>query len=102
MRTFKMKVPARLSMPLRHVARSTIIPFKKIKAPLYLSLMGVVAITGTSFKRAGAYTLLTATRNSYRVLVVKAKYELQIYDSTGEWLVTYPVVFGNKDLSDKM
>jgi hypothetical protein len=27
---------------------------------------------------------------------------MKVYDSTGEWLVTYPVVFGNKDMADKM
>ena len=27
---------------------------------------------------------------------------MQIYDSAGDWIVTYPVVFGNKDMGDKM
>jgi murein L,D-transpeptidase YafK len=35
-------------------------------------------------------------------MVIKSKYELQVYDSTGEWLATYPVVFGNADIGDKM
>lgn len=95
-----MKTPAYLS--LRYVVKATNVPLKKIKTPLYLSVMGVFALTGTSFKKAGVYSLRTATRNSYRVVVVKSKYELQVYDSSGEWMVTYPVVFGNKDMGDKL
>lgn len=95
-----MKLPVRQS--LRFVATATQLPLRKMKTPFYLSLMGVVAITGTSFKKAKTYTLRTATRNSFRVLILKSKYELHIYDSTGEWLVGYPVVFGSKDQGDKM
>lgn len=35
------------------------------------------------------------------VIVDKSDYELHVYDSEG-WYATYPVVFGNKSLSDKM
>ena len=35
------------------------------------------------------------------VIVDKSDYELQVYDDEG-WYATYPVVFGSKDLSDKM
>lgn len=35
------------------------------------------------------------------VIVDKSDYELQVYDDEG-WYATYPVVFGNKDLNDKM
>ncbi|MES2370964.1 MAG: L,D-transpeptidase [Bacteroidota bacterium] len=88
---------------LRYVVSITNhIPFRKMKTPFYLSLMGMVALTSTSFKKAKNYSLRTATKYSYKVIIVKNKYELQIYDSTGEWLVTYPVVFGNKDMGDKM
>ncbi len=34
-------------------------------------------------------------------MVTKHTYELSVYDNKG-WLVTYPVVFGNSDLKDKM
>ena len=37
----------------------------------------------------------------YYIVVDKNKYELSVIDEEG-WLVTYPVVFGNKDLGDKM
>ena len=101
MKPFKMKTPVRIA--LRYVVKVTNnIPFKQMKTPLYLSLMGVVALTSTSFKKTNTFSIRTATRNSYRVLILKNKYELQIFDSSGEWLITYPVVFGNKDMGDKM
>jgi murein L,D-transpeptidase YafK len=101
MKTFNMKTHAYQS--LRYVVSVTNhIPLRKMKTPFYLSLMGMVALTSTSFKKAKNYSLRTATKYSYKVLIIKSKYELQIYDSTGEWLVTYPVVFGNKDMGDKM
>ncbi len=38
---------------------------------------------------------------SYYIVIDKSKYELSVIDGDG-WLVTYPVVFGNNDLGDKM
>lgn len=38
---------------------------------------------------------------TYYVIIDKSDYELSVYDAEG-WLVTYPVVFGNNDLGDKM
>src|ERR1700755_1152358 len=35
------------------------------------------------------------------ILVIKSSYELQVYDQEG-WYATYPAVFGNKSLEDKM
>jgi murein L,D-transpeptidase YafK len=35
------------------------------------------------------------------IIVDKSDYELQVYDDEG-WYATYPVVFGNKSLDDKM
>ena len=35
------------------------------------------------------------------LIVDKSDYELKVYDAEG-WYATYPVVFGNKDLSDKL
>ena len=37
----------------------------------------------------------------YYIVINKAKYELNLFDEKG-WLVTYPVVFGNSDLRDKL
>lgn len=39
--------------------------------------------------------------NPYYIIIDKSDYELKVYDDTG-WLATYPVVFGSKDLTDKM
>lgn len=38
--------------------------------------------------------------DTYTVIIDKSDYELKLYDKEG-WLATYPVVFGNDDLSDK-
>ncbi len=43
----------------------------------------------------------TYSKSAYYVIVDKSDYELQVYDAEG-WLITYPVVFGNDDLGDKM
>ncbi|MEO6733412.1 MAG: L,D-transpeptidase [Ferruginibacter sp.] len=39
--------------------------------------------------------------NPYSIIVDKSDYELKVYDEEG-WYATYPIVFGSKDLSDKM
>lgn len=38
--------------------------------------------------------------SQYSVIIDKSDYELQVFDAEG-WLATYPVVFGNKNQSDK-
>ncbi len=41
-------------------------------------------------------------RNSpYYIIIDKSDYELKVFDAEG-WYATYPVVFGSKDLGDKM
>lgn len=45
---------------------------------------------------------VTATiENPYYIIIDKSDYELKVYDEEG-WYATYPIVFGSKDLSDKM
>jgi murein L,D-transpeptidase YafK len=39
--------------------------------------------------------------NPYYIIVDKSDYELKVYDDEG-WFATYPIVFGSKDLGDKM
>jgi murein L,D-transpeptidase YafK len=39
--------------------------------------------------------------NPYYIIVDKSDYELHVYDEEG-WYATYPIVFGSKDLTDKM
>lgn len=41
-------------------------------------------------------------KNSFTVLINKGKYTLTLLDASGEWISSYPVVFGSKDLGDKM
>ena len=55
----------------------------------------LIFFTNVSFIRPSA-------ANDYYVVITKSKYELAIYQSNGRWVATYPVVFGNKDLGDKM
>lgn len=42
-----------------------------------------------------------ASPSSYYIIVSKKNYELNVYDDEG-WYATYPIVFGSKDLGDKM
>ncbi|MBL0356286.1 MAG: L,D-transpeptidase [Chitinophagaceae bacterium] len=44
---------------------------------------------------------LLAEENPYYIIVDKSEYELKVYDDDG-WYATYPIVFGSKDLGDKM
>lgn len=39
--------------------------------------------------------------NPFYIIVDKSDYELKVYDEEG-WYATYPIVFGSKDLGDKM
>jgi murein L,D-transpeptidase YafK len=41
------------------------------------------------------------TESPYYIIVDKSDYELKVYDAEG-WYATYPIVFGSKDLGDKM
>ena len=43
----------------------------------------------------------TRLEGAVYVVITKSNYELQVFDEEG-WYATYPVVFGNKDLSDKL
>jgi murein L,D-transpeptidase YafK len=45
--------------------------------------------------------ILAAGENPYSIIIDKSDFEMQIFDDSG-WLATYPVVFGSKDLADKM
>ena len=50
----------------------------------------------TSFKSP------VAGADDYYIVITKSRYEMTLYDANGTWLITYPVVFGSKDLGDKM
>lgn len=52
-------------------------------------------------KKTATAKLVKADENPYYIIVDKSDYELKVYDDEG-WYATYPIVFGSKDLSDKM
>lgn len=58
---------------------------------------------GRSVKRQQQVDLknFPADENPYYIIISKKDYELKVYDDEG-WYATYPIVFGSKDLSDKM
>lgn len=43
----------------------------------------------------------TPRQAGYYIVIDKSDYELKVYDLDG-WYATYPIVFGSKDLGDKM
>jgi murein L,D-transpeptidase YafK len=53
----------------------------------------------TKVKKKNAVT--DSVTSPYYIIVDKSDYELKVYDEDG-WYATYPVVFGGKDLGDKM
>lgn len=69
-----------------------ILGMKKHAAP---ALIVILFLCCTSFHAAQPYD------SPYYIEVSKSRYELKVYDAKG-WLATYPVVFGNKDLRDKL
>jgi murein L,D-transpeptidase YafK len=78
-----------ISMLLSVVALVSFIPVNKKKS--------VAKKTTKHVKRVVKDTV----ENPYYIIVDKSEYELYVYDDEG-WYATYPIVFGSKDLSDKM
>jgi murein L,D-transpeptidase YafK len=58
-------------------------------------LLVLIFVATTSF-----YTN-TTSKGAYYIVVDKSDYEMHVYDAEG-WLITYPIVLGNKDLGDKL
>ena len=46
-------------------------------------------------------TAKDSIENPYYIIIDKSDYELKVFDDEG-WYATYPIVFGGKDLGDKM
>ncbi len=59
-------------------------------------LISTGQVKKTSVKKLGGLP-----RNPYYIIVDKSDYELKVFDDEG-WYATYPIVFGSRDLSDKM
>jgi murein L,D-transpeptidase YafK len=82
---------------------------------LLFSLITLVSFTEDNGKKkkSGAKPHATVTakkakvvepdsvENPYYIIIDKSDYELKVYDDEG-WYATYPIVFGSKDLGDKM
>ena len=64
--------------------------------PLYIFFIAVLFLGNISFHST------VAANNDFYIVVEKHKYAMSVYDADNNWLITYPVVFGNRDLSDKM
>ena len=73
-----------------------------MKPFIYAPCLLAICIGGTSFRNPHHLNTTHATKDTYHILVIKTRHEMKVFDSTGECLATYPVVFGNKDMSDKM
>jgi murein L,D-transpeptidase YafK len=75
--------------------------FKQRKT-IIISTALLILFANTSFEKKKTFKFSNVTNNTYRIVVEKSAYELNLFDSTGELLITYPVVFGSKDLGDKL
>ena len=59
------------------------------------------SVTTSSFMVAKNTKTKILPESPYYIIVDKSDYELKVYDDEG-WYATYPIVFGSKDLGDKM
>ena len=78
-----------------------------------VSLLTLVSFTANNEEKGNAAFKKRSTRpvpkkraagsaeNPYYIVIDKSDYELKVYDDEG-WYATYPIVFGSKDLHDKM
>ena len=75
--------------------------------PAFCSLILVMAFvpnntsTTRQTKNPSGNVTKVIDRNPYYIIVDKSEYELKVYDDEG-WYATYPIVFGSRDLGDKM
>jgi murein L,D-transpeptidase YafK len=61
---------------------------------------GLRVASGSLYKQWGSLRP-DSSANPYYIIIKKSEYELKVYDEEG-WFATYPIVFGSKDLSDKL
>ena len=84
-------------------------PFRIIQISILTSAIALVSFVPINKKRTAVkkntpkakLVIKDSIRNPYYIIVDKSEYELYVYDDEG-WYATYPIVFGSKDLSDKM
>jgi murein L,D-transpeptidase YafK len=78
-----------------------------LSLPAFFSLLLIMAFVPNNpasisqAKKLPGKLTSTAAVNPYYIIVDKSDYELKVYDDEG-WYATYPIVFGSRDLSDKM
>lgn len=74
---------------------------------LLFGILCLVVMSFSSFvgrrieKRTTLLPTVTEASNPYYIIIDKSDYELKVFDNLG-WYATYPIVFGSKDLSDKL
>lgn len=75
---------------------------RRILAGLFvLAIIGIFAFRPINVRLASKRNFVSNPTGTIYVIIDKSDYELQVYDEEG-WYATYPVVFGNKSLEDKM
>ena len=77
-----------------------------MKTKIVAGIFFLVALASFSFRDIEKRKVKRNLRNSdptgsVYIIIDKSDYELNVYDEEG-WYATYPVVFGNKDLGDKL
>ncbi len=80
--------------------------YLKMKFRLFYSiavllLLGVITSFVSNDNGDANVSKAKKDENPFYIIVDKSEYELKVYDDEG-WYATYPIVFGSKDLSDKM
>jgi murein L,D-transpeptidase YafK len=89
--------------------KKTVLYPAAIASLILVSMAFMPAATNNNLKRSVVKSARAAkakkssakTDNTYYIIVDKSDYELKVYDEEG-WYATYPIVFGSKDLGDKM
>ena len=60
-----------------------------------LSVLAIILIANASFKRLPG-------KDDFYIVVSKSNFQMSIYDAENNYIVSYPVTFGNADQGDKM
>lgn len=67
----------------------------------FTALQNYVSTTPSTLISKAKKPFKIGANNDLYIIISKKDYELKVYDDEG-WYATYPIVFGSKDLSDKM
>lgn len=75
--------------------------FKLLLTAAITAIIGLAAFKNSERKAVKRNYLHADPTGVVYIIIDKSDYEMKLYDDEG-WYATYPVVFGSKDLSDKM